>query len=265
MKLIKQNDSAGGLIFKQNVNGKAMKQNYNFGKSFTGLGSIYLECPFLPSYEGDFTFLVRMSSSPRGSGIGYPVFMIRNVDNSQINCAETTSNDKLNGYASSVFNTFEPSKSLGSVLSGNSFPKIIGLRSSNYKSQCIANTSLSGEIDYKSYISSPPLNLYFGIYNYFGIQYQRGNNSEILGYDRYISDSEIAYAYNNGLGNEPLNTNGLKVRLLNNFAEILPYNGGEDEVCIRDVSGNNNHCKFIGLPSGTIEEKLEYANTNLFN
>ena len=35
MKLIKQNDEAGGLVLTQNLAGKAMKQNYNFGNCLT--------------------------------------------------------------------------------------------------------------------------------------------------------------------------------------------------------------------------------------
>ncbi len=47
MKIIKQNDSSGGLIFKQNTTGKAMKQNYNFGKGFwkSVTNNVYIECP----------------------------------------------------------------------------------------------------------------------------------------------------------------------------------------------------------------------------
>src|SRR5690554_3739751 len=45
MKLIKQNDSAGGLIFKQNINGKAMKQNYSFGQTIILSSGLFLDFP----------------------------------------------------------------------------------------------------------------------------------------------------------------------------------------------------------------------------
>ena len=59
MKLIKQNDSAGGLIFKQNNNGKAMKQNYNFGRGFNKslTNNCYIECPYVPQITDPFTIL----------------------------------------------------------------------------------------------------------------------------------------------------------------------------------------------------------------
>ena len=60
-----------------------------------------------------------------------------------------------------------------------------------------------------------------------------------------------------------LSTNGLIVNYTNDKAEILNIGNG-DFVGVRDNSGNDYHGEIEGLPAGTLQEKLDYANANLF-
>jgi len=87
-------------------------------------------------------------------------------------------------------------------------------------------------------------------------------------YSRILTSAEISYYYNNKLGSEPQSTAGLEIDLHNDFAEILDFsalqNGSDMRVGCRDYSGFNRHGEIMNLPAGTLQQKLDYANANLF-
>ena len=82
-------------------------------------------------------------------------------------------------------------------------------------------------------------------------------------YNREISLAEYTYFYANKLGNEPMSMVGVEIFLKNNKAEVINI-AGVDQPCVRDYSGNNRHGIIMNLPAGTAQQKVDYANTNLF-
>lgn len=87
-------------------------------------------------------------------------------------------------------------------------------------------------------------------------------------YSRELSLSEIRYYYNNSLGNDLQSTTGIEIDLHCNKAEILDFSllqdGSDMRVGCRDYSGFNRHGEIMNLPAGTLQQKLDYANANLF-
>ena len=87
-------------------------------------------------------------------------------------------------------------------------------------------------------------------------------------FNRQISSGEYLFAYNNKVGNDFQSNLGIEIDLLCNFAEILDFsmlqNGSDMRVGCRDYSGYNRHGEIINLPAGTLQQKLYYANANLF-
>lgn len=93
-------------------------------------------------------------------------------------------------------------------------------------------------------------------------------HKNVLLYDRELSTSELKYIWNNGLLNEPLVLSGCICYFKLNKAEIIDFSitqdGSDMRIGVRDFSGSNNHGEIKNLPVGTNEEKLTYANANLF-
>lgn len=93
-------------------------------------------------------------------------------------------------------------------------------------------------------------------------------------YNRYIlinrdlSLAEYLYFYNNNLGNDLQSTTGVDIDLHCEKAEILDFSplqdGSNMRVGCRDYSGYNRHGEIMNLPAGTLQQKLDFANANLF-
>ena len=87
-------------------------------------------------------------------------------------------------------------------------------------------------------------------------------------FNRKLSNAEMAFLYNNGLGSYFQLTTGLEIYLIMNMAEIIDFSltqdGSDMRVGCRDVSGFNRHGKIMNLPAGSLEDQLAFANTNLF-
>lgn len=92
--------------------------------------------------------------------------------------------------------------------------------------------------------------------------------NRFLLYSREISPEEFSFYYNNRLGNDPQSLNSLEIDLKCDFAEILDFSalqdGSDMRVGCRDYSGFNRHGEIMNLPAGTLQQKLDYANANLF-
>ena len=80
--------------------------------------------------------------------------------------------------------------------------------------------------------------------------------------NRSINNSEFLYHYNNALFNEYQDSEHY-IDLRFNVAEVINIEG-VDQPCIRDYSGNNHHGIIMNLPAGTAQQKVDYANANLF-
>ena len=83
--------------------------------------------------------------------------------------------------------------------------------------------------------------------------------STLLIYDRRLSGIEQTYLRNNNLGNEPLNMMGIWA-----YYEFKQAVIKDNKILVLDKSDNKNHAIIEGLPAGTLQEQLDYANNNLF-
>lgn len=256
MKIIKQNDSSGGLIFKQNMDGKAMKQNYNFGNGFwkSGTNNVYIELPqdIINAYSDDWTIMAYIDDG----GVNNALFTVRDNLGASVQYAGT--------YASLNYFFFKN----GSIttITDNSKNNLCGLRKLGDNIFLFANSESSAIPD-DIQSNNPPYTIFAGVtFSDTGQAYQRGHFvrskiDDFMVYKRYISDAEISFIYNNRLGNEPLSTNMLSVRYTFEQFGIKSFNG-VDAVCAVDVSGNENHGKLIGLPAGDLNTQLAWANLN---
>ena len=249
MKIIKQNDSLGGLIFKQNGTGKAMKQNYDFGKGWKSnapMAGIFIDIPV---------------NWPIGSSFFYGHFT---------KCPEQfTSTSRALIQASPILNTINYLQSGTSLItcyfqntlpgaaSSNANLSMINYYGSGYKIFSGSNSIVNkGTNIMLNSITNLRLNSYGGATG-------KSVTSDLIIYDRALTDDEVLYLNNKGLGNEPLNLFKIKYWFRLDGAEIL-NTGGADFVGIRDSSGNNGHRPIAGLPVGSLEDQLAYANVNLF-
>ena len=251
MKLIKQNDSAGGLIFKQNTAGKAMRQNYNFGKAFKYSGSIRASADFNHLMTSGFSFLVWgrnwkgvnnfnsfftltfdntiiVEFSPRG--VPSPSLQVRITGDpilGTINNFNMGPHENTSFLVGLVNNTVTYNNNKSSTWSGGALPDNYFVGKTLTKVS-FPNASLSGLIN------------------------------DIIIYDRNIADAEINYFFNNKLGNEELSNTGLIAKYINDAATIV-----DNSVVIENYAGVEN-LELLNLPAGTLQEQLDYANANLF-
>lgn len=85
---------------------------------------------------------------------------------------------------------------------------------------------------------------------------------------RALNENEISYFYNNRLGSDIQSSANLLIDIRFEKAEILDFsvlqNGSDMRVGCKDYSGNIHHAEMMNLPAGTLQQKLAYANANLF-
>lgn len=239
MKLIKQNDSAGGLIFKQNTNGKAMKQNYNFGKSFivTVSTSIYFDIPVNIGINDSFTILLFAKKKANSS------------NNPQILRVNALTDTFFSFRASDLNNSI----AVGAILSQNQ--KV--LTGFSYQNGSVRYIDESGNIlSFYSLMGEAATFLRVGL---SGATVGKMVINNLIIYNRAVSDAEMIYLKNNNLGNDILNTFGMIRRYKMDKFEIF----NNSYVGFRDYSQNSLHRPVIGLPVGTLQEQLDYANNNL--
>jgi hypothetical protein len=273
MKIIKQNDNAGGLIFKQNTAGKAMKQNYNFGKSWRGQSSttIYINIPSLSGFtsiNSSFSFLCFEKISTNLTTVGSMGFFI----------------DTQNGIR------FGPN--------GSRTLYTIDVRKANLNTNVLSKVTVPGQQVFAAYSQDVNGSLVLingttgsstvfaaGNFNTFTISRELLNNrvsdskySVFCFYDIKIGYADMQYIYNSGLGNEPLNIFGLLYYYIFQIAEILDFSDNnytydplnipidsDFKVGIRNYGSiQNGHGEILGLPIGSLEDQLNYANANLF-
>lgn len=251
MKLIKQNNSAGGLIFKQNNNGKAMKQNYNFGKAFKfGGSSVRASSDFNHLMSNGFSFLVwgqnwlgtsnpdqfftlifdntiSLAFSPRGTINSLTLRLLGDPAIGDINLVSSTMAHENTSFLIGVVNN--------KITYNGAFTTIPGIPDGYFAGKTLTNISFPN-----------------------GSNNMTGLINDIVIYDRNIADAEVSYFFNNRLGNEELNSLGLISKYKNDSAVIA-----DNSVVLEDYKGAHN-IELINLPAGTLQEQLDYANANLF-
>ena len=258
MKIIKQNDSAGGLIFKQNTGGKAMKQNYNFGKGFwkSATNNVYVECPagIVTSLNNPLSIVGFIDASDTGAANSDALFRLEDSANSAHKISV--------GFYKGTFIVTGVGNPIYHAVTIGSKKNLIGILSDGVSIRLTANLVKNSPTLISTITPAANYRLLYGRSGdgvFAGFVYNRGDDFFV--FDRLISDAELSYLWNFRHGNDPLSVNMLKIWYKFNVFEILPF-GGVDAVCVPDFSGNNNHGKLIGLPAGTLQEQLDWANLN---
>lgn len=245
-KILKQNGT-NGKILRAQQSGKVMKQNYNFGNYFMPKGTIKLRANFSYNINEDFTLLFWPLI------FGTPFYNAVKTDLTDtefgVFCdgSSTNAQARLHNKASNM---------------GNLIRKLVGLQ---------MDTSIPYYVN-GSKFSLGAATLVDKSFTYIDF---RGNSATnymaftgISFFNRALNIDEIAYEYNNGLGNDFLNTMGLQFFYRCQLAELLDFSiaqdGSDIRVGIRDETAYNRHGELLNLPAGTLQEQLDYANLNLF-
>lgn len=239
MKILKQNDDATGLIFKQNVNGKVMKQNYTFGRylSSNTISSAYLS---VDRYWKDISVLI-WAKAEGGNSLNEQL-----SDSPTLGCVANQKKLYAGGgvwcYMDPVKGTYYSDKGLyycsgiDNILKVDAYYQAYG-------------TPFSGMPTTQKI--SLKVSLYMGIHR-------------MCIFNRSLTKDEVVYVFNNGLGNDLLNTYGLVADF--NFAtqqfEPVVVNSVEYPGIIDRISGM--HAYLSPMPAGTTSEKVNYANSNFF-
>lgn len=265
MAILKQNGISGKILRAQQ-SGKVLKQNYNFGNSFTkGVSTnCYIECPYLPNIMQPFTFISWLDASIVDPKTEAAFFLLKNENNaSPLTASSFLSNGTIYLSETNVWNGGTGWNTLVSLPSLKN-KKMVSLVSDAINVKLGVSNVFANSSKIVSQLKTGSITNHFvGIGNISSLKYTQGKIDDYMVYDRSLPDAELSYIYNNSIGNEMLSIFGLKVYYKFDFAEILSYNG-VDHVCVRDFSGNENHGRIIGLPAGTLSEQLIHANSNLF-
>lgn len=250
MKLIKQNDSAGGLIFKQNTAGKAMKQNYNFGKAFKYSGSIRASADFNHLMTSGFSLLV-WGRDWKGNS-NFNSFFTLTFDNTIIVEFSPRGNP-----SPSLQVRISGDPILGTINNFNLGPHentsfLVGFVNNVVTYNNNKSSTWNGELPDNYFVGKTLTEVSFPNASLSGLI------NDIIIYDRNITDEEVKYFFNNKLGNEELNGLGLIAKYVNDAAIIV-----DNSVVIKNYAGVEN-LELLNLPAGTLQEQLDYANANLF-
>lgn len=263
-----------GAVLK-NPDGKLIKEPYNFGNAFTnriGLNN-YIAINNLNLTQFNQTlFWVYYPAGWGVSGEVTPYYNLKNTNNDNfiitfweygggwLYCCKNSTSTNI------VAGSIQPGDVAGCRLFS------LTLRNSLYNTMKLNKLTLN----YASGQSNnyPITSIWLGaIRNEFGSDPNSFiNNNKRLGrfifFNREISTSEYLFYFNNSSGNNPQSTLGLEIDLHCNFAEILDFsplqNGSDMRVGCRDYSGYNRHGEIMNLPAGTLQQKLDFANANLF-
>ena len=257
-----------GKILRSNQTGEVLKQNYNFGSTVynNGINSIYLSVPYMigRNISTPFSFFLYTKNSGVSTSYGF-FHVIGNND------YRVSSNSDNGVDRNRIDYFFESGSGIGisidqglSVLTAGIFD--------NTNVKCFYNSTIDQNNYSGGYINNVNKFLIGASPYRTGISLAKFMNSKIGTfefYERALTDDEYLFRYNNGLGNEVKSNVNLILKYDMEFAEILDFSIAQDgsdlKVGIRNKgSVIHAHAEILGLPSGTLQEQLDYANANLF-
>ncbi|MGV8828257.1 MAG: hypothetical protein ACWA6U_08035 [Breznakibacter sp.] len=245
--ILKQNGINGKIIRAQQT-GKVMTQNYNFTTAIrSNFGSgVKIEIPVNIQQGQPFTIGIWVKIDSSGA------YFTDNISSSN-GVIRMRRQSQTAGFVSYYNNTL-----MGTHLNGASYPSGLVLMVFDgsvvkyYSSYSLTSTTaIPASVD----ISRLFINGYSGVAidKYY----------EVFVFNRALTLDEIIYKYNNKLFREFLKSVGLTNHYLECGAEIIEI-GGVQTIAIRDKSGLGNHAPITGLPAGTLQDQLNYANANMF-
>lgn len=264
--------NSAGVFLKSG--GKLFKQNYNIGKGFRGTSAIYGTTKLRGlSLSTQYSIEVCLN---RPTYIQYGgVFKLTSISAVlNFNNWDTTAQPSFHCGAVSPANQ---SRRVNNYLKTWMCFNVNGSFATNSDSLVYAN-SANAVAAFGNNTNYPVLNgdLTSLVINSTGYHLSTGASTARGNWDFYefrlfdclFINSEIVFNANNGTFNDPFSNLALKLWYKFELAEILDFSdaldGSDMRIGIRDFSGNNRHLELIGLPAGTTQEKLDYANANLF-
>jgi len=261
MAILKQN-GANGKIIRSQITGKSLKQNYLQNFYFLGENQYqHVNVPFFynKAIPSEFSILLRFANNSSDYVTAYLVSDFFRLDTNTQSSPATT------------VNVNNPNSTLA-YSNMSSFHGIGNLAVCCVKDNLITRRGINRSIgNYNnSYTPTNFGNLILGAGGSRGAGLSfKGSITEFLYYSREISEDEISYIFNNGLGDAPRNENSLDIRYIFKSAKILDFSDANDGSDMRvgfENIGNLNgqHSEITDLPAGTLQEQLDYANSNLF-
>ena len=234
------------------VGNKLIKQPYEFGFGFRGNSTVRIKIPSCINHSSPFTVMIWYKKNDITQYDGVMSFMYENLFGSAYSEI----------YYGNGNNAFNWRSSLQNISNSSSFA-FLAFKYENSIFKVFNNTtSISKNIT----LGNNLCDIYLGG-NYDSGTFQTLKQTGILNnfklFNRSLSDSEIIYHRNNLLGNDIQSNTGLLSSLTLSGAEVINISG-VDQPCIRDYSGNNFHGIIENLPAGTAQQKVDYANANLF-
>lgn len=258
------------------VGNRLIKQPYEFGNGFQnrmGLNN-YIQISGL-NISSYFTIFEWVEDTNTAIATRSQYFNLRDVNNDNFSCSRWT-----------TYNNIGISKNGDFSEGGGNF---IGIGSTNTGTlglNCRSYTSMISKLNYVRQnnirFTAQLTSITAQNFNSIWIGAVRKTNgtvpsdfssanmrhSRFILFNREVNNNEYLYFYNNRLGNELQSTLGVEIDLHNDFAEILDFslsqNGSDMRVGCRDYSGFNRHGEIMNLPAGTLQQKVDYANANLF-
>lgn len=258
-------------VIRQNSGGKILKANYNFGKAFHSGSSRYIRVHAstdinltdatigywikgLTSPIGIFTISDEnyfMTHHSGGGSINETFYQVKRADGMN----ESYFTQNINYTKPTLFvRNYAKSSAQGGHFYRNL--EVIQTGSVNY----IPSTADVFAIGRSERSNAQGNYYYLSSISAIG---------ELWLFERSLSATEVSYLYNNKLGNNPISNNGLAINYRMHKSEILDFSAAQDgsdmRVGVRNYGSIiNAHGEIIGLPAGTLEEKEEWANANLF-
>ena len=268
------------------VGNKLIKQPYEFGDAHDiretrglSIANMYIRCksPIQNISNGAFAIMTFMDTAINQPNNNSGVCRFESTSYiAALGLSFRASDRPLITYNKTSESTYGTSTA---ILATTSILNMTSTRTATFnlsKTKCnvFKNTTIGTEIDH-SLISFTP-----ETYNYFTFargtagqnSYENGINvakwNRVLILDRYVSPGEHLYFHNNARGNDTQSYQGVILDIQCKFAEILDFsilqNGSDMRVGCRDYSGFNRHGEIMNLPAGTAQQKVDFANANLF-
>ncbi|NJO88952.1 MAG: hypothetical protein HC831_08335 [Chloroflexia bacterium] len=269
--------SAEGLIYK-NFEGNFLKSNFDFGdalRPFSGTNMLELTPNQLISKD-NFCILYWLGRASAQNTSNTPATYNNTSLELRFNTGATSD---LNFRLSTNNSTF-PNYYYPAIVTGNSF--FVGANTGQDSNGLIGlmfNTDISTRIITKlmnhnitrdqTRFDVQDRSLVSGINRIrFGKSLPYGAViTEILVLNRIPSNQELNVIFLNGNGNDYQSLEGAVAYYKTNTAEVLPcpdgLGGSVNQPGIRDYTINNNHMRFLGLPAGTNQEKVDFANSTV--
>lgn len=245
------------------VGNRIIKQPYEFGNGFGNNTSVAINGGIVFDYTFNTSFTLSLWFGRSALGLEHRPIYIYFSDGNYV--AIQWRPDSINASWNVFYNTI--------VAIGSPVTLMTGV--SDYNLVVLFYNSIDGTIS----IWNPVTKYVLGYYNIgagkivnrivLGGTFASPSLARYVRYDnlalfsRLLSIGELNYYYSNKLGNEFQSLNGCEILCPLSNAEIINISG-TDQASVRDESGNNRNGYMVNLPAGTPQEKVDYANANLF-